>query len=297
MSVFSGEVLQKDFKKMLTLSFLFHFIVFLPLFVVSMKRSTVIIYSPVYSVDLVESPRKARTAKKVAPLKSNNKAADRKKKENLKKREMEALQRELALLQKKKTLDEQKVMAELHAKVEALKAKKSEELLSERMSKLEERVKEKEKTDKLIDDIQKKLAALKESRDSRAEESASREAAERSERSGAVEKNALLISPAVKAYLNVLDEMVRRAWNIPRALLDNKMDLMVQLRIIIEQDGGVSSIVVERPSGKRVFDESVLRAINKAAPLPVPPESLREGKDYYEVGFRFHYFPEGQKGG
>jgi len=67
---------------------------------------------------------------------------------------------------------------------------------------------------------------------------------------------------------------------------------MVQLRIIIENDGGISSIVVERPSGNRNFDDSVLRAIKRSSPLPTPPEILREGNDYFEVGFRFHYFKE-----
>ncbi len=178
-----------------------------------------------------------------------------------------------------------------------MKAKKSKEILDERVRKIEENLKEREKTEKLIEDIQKKIAALKVSRDSGGKEAPGGEREKKAYRRGVSGREALLMSPAVKAYLNALDETVRSAWNIPRALLDNREDLMVQLRITIEEDGGVSSIIVERPSGKRLFDESVLRAINKAAPLPVPPEPLREGKDYYDVGFRFHYFPENRNEG
>lgn len=296
MSVFAGEGLEKDFRKMLTASLLFHLLIFLPLFVISMKRSTIILYSPVYTVDLVEAPSKKRARKTEA--KSRQSSQEAKKMSELKrKKEMAVLQKKLAQLQKRKTLDEQKVMAELQAKVAALKAKKSKKILDERVKKIESKLKDKEKTEKLIDDIQKKLAALKVSRNNRGGGTGKEDREKKDLQRGMPGREALLMSPAVKAYLNVLDETVRGAWNIPRALLDNREDLMVQLRITIEDDGGVSSIIVERTSRNRIFDDSVLRAINRAAPLPVPPESLREGKDYYDVGFRFHYFPEKRNGG
>lgn len=297
MSVFAGEGLQKDFRKMLTLSLLFHLLIFLPLFVLSMKRSTIIIYSPVYTVDLVEAPSKKKAKKAEAKSSQASQAAKKKMNELKRTKEMEDLQKKLALLQEKKTLDEQKAMAELHARVEALKAKKSKKILDERVKKIESDLKEKQKTEKLIDDIQKKIAALRVSKNSREAGTGKEDESKKALYGGMSAKESLRMSPAVKAYLNVLDEMVRGAWNIPRALLDNREALMVQLRITIEEDGGVSSIIVERPSGKRLFDESVLRAINKVAPLPVPPEPLREGRDYYDVGFRFHYFVENRNGG
>ncbi len=55
----------------------------------------------------------------------------------------------------------------------------------------------------------------------------------------------------------------------------------------IEKDGKVTNVEMEKGSGNRFFDESVLRAIGKASPLPVPPEKLRGTEDHYEVGFRF----------
>ena len=303
MRVFAGEDLQRDFKKMLTLSLLFHLLIFLPLFLISMKRSTIIIYSSVYTVDLVEPPGKSKARKEEVEMKEARVREEKKKSELKRKKEMEALQEKLELLQKKKVFEEQKAMADLSARVEALKAKKSREILSDRVKQMEEKARqeekarEKEKTENLIDDIQKKLAALRKSRNNRQGGSVNREPGNTPTHGGLSGREALLMSPAVKAYLNVLDETVRGAWNVPRALIDNREDLMVQLRITIEENGDISSIIVERPSGNRPFDESVLRAINKAAPLPVPPESLKEGKDYYEVGFRFHYFPDGRSGG
>jgi len=70
--------------------------------------------------------------------------------------------------------------------------------------------------------------------------------------------------------------------------MGEKENLIVQLRIVIEQDGRVSLVRMEKTSGNSYFDDSVLRAINKASPLPIPPEQLRGGEDHYEVGFRFY---------
>lgn len=95
------------------------------------------------------------------------------------------------------------------------------------------------------------------------------------------------VSPEDLAYFRALDEKVRSNWSVPDHLRDAARELMVQLRITIEKDGRVSCVVMEKGSGNRYFDESVLRAINKASPLPVPPERLRGAEDHYDVGFRF----------
>jgi type IV secretory pathway VirB10-like protein len=57
------------------------------------------------------------------------------------------------------------------------------------------------------------------------------------------------VPPEYLAYFRRLDEKIRSNWTVP---------------------------------------SSVRRAINKASPLPIPPEQLRGGEDHYEVGFRFY---------
>ena len=96
------------------------------------------------------------------------------------------------------------------------------------------------------------------------------------------------VSPELLDYFRRLEEKVRNSWVLPGAMARDAAKLVVELRIVIEKDGRVSSERIEQGSGNPYFDDSVLRAIRKASPLPVPPEQLRGGEDHYEVGFRFH---------
>lgn len=96
------------------------------------------------------------------------------------------------------------------------------------------------------------------------------------------------VPPEYLAYFRQLDEKIRSNWTVPALGMEEKEKLMVQLRIVIEKSGLVSRVRMEKPSGNSFFDDSVRRAINKASPLPIPPEQLRGGEDYYEVGFRFY---------
>ena len=96
------------------------------------------------------------------------------------------------------------------------------------------------------------------------------------------------VPPEHLAYFRQLDDKVRSNWNVPALAVGEKEKLMVQIRIVIEIDGRVSQVRMEKTSGNPYFDDSVLRAIRKASPLPVPPEQLRGSEEYYEVGFRFY---------
>lgn len=96
------------------------------------------------------------------------------------------------------------------------------------------------------------------------------------------------VPPEYLAYFRQLDEKIRSNWTVPALPAGEKENLMVRLRIVIEQNGRVSQVQMEKSSGNSYFDDSVRRAINKASPLPVPPEQLRGGEDHYEVGFRFY---------
>jgi TonB family protein len=96
------------------------------------------------------------------------------------------------------------------------------------------------------------------------------------------------VPPEHLAYFRKLDEKIRSNWTVPALTAGERENLMVRLRIVIEQDGRVSQVRMEKTSGNSYFDDSVRRAINKASPLPVPPEQLRGGEDHYEVGFRFY---------
>ena len=95
------------------------------------------------------------------------------------------------------------------------------------------------------------------------------------------------VPPETLAYFRELDERIRSNWTVPGLAPSDSRNLIVQIRITIEQDRKVSNVRMEKTSGNNFFDDSVLRAIHKASPLPVPPEQLRGTEDHYEIGFRF----------
>lgn len=101
------------------------------------------------------------------------------------------------------------------------------------------------------------------------------------------------VSPETLAYFRELDERIRSQWTVPDLAPPDSRNLIVQIRIMIEMDGKASNVRMEKSSGNSYFDDSVLRAIRKASPLPVPPEQLRGTEDHYEVGFRFFGSGEG----
>jgi len=97
------------------------------------------------------------------------------------------------------------------------------------------------------------------------------------------------VPPEQLEYFRALYEKIYESWVllVPGEGRTSGGTLVAQIRLKIEKNGKVTDVKMEKGSGNRFFDESVLRAINKASPLPVPPERLRGGEDYYEVGFRF----------
>jgi TonB family protein len=53
----------------------------------------------------------------------------------------------------------------------------------------------------------------------------------------------------------------------------------------VRKDGRITDINIEKRSGNRVYDESVLRVLRAVEPLPTIPQSLNA--DSLEIGFRF----------
>jgi colicin import membrane protein len=58
-------------------------------------------------------------------------------------------------------------------------------------------------------------------------------------------------------------------------------NLRVVVRYNIKENGEIFGLKVVQASGNASYDESVIRAVNKSSPLPVPPEAVR--KDFADV--------------
>lgn len=88
-------------------------------------------------------------------------------------------------------------------------------------------------------------------------------------------------------YNKVVENKIKEEWTIPENLLKEKelVDLEAILVIIIEQNGKIQKWWFEKRSGNALYDQSAMRAIIKAEPLPPIPKELN--KDRIEFGIRF----------
>lgn len=72
-------------------------------------------------------------------------------------------------------------------------------------------------------------------------------------------------------YTRQVKQRVRESWIVAR----EKPGVSAVVRFGILPSGDIVAIELARGSGDRVFDESVIRAVKKADPLPPPPEAYR----------------------
>ena len=88
-----------------------------------------------------------------------------------------------------------------------------------------------------------------------------------------------------KMYYNLIWQRIRSAWVLPEGALGGKKDLETIIAIRIAKDGRIEDIQFEKKSGNPHLDESALRAIKKANPLPPLPPGFEGEK--FDVGVRF----------
>ena len=86
-------------------------------------------------------------------------------------------------------------------------------------------------------------------------------------------------------YYTVIWSRIKKLWTIPPALLPREnIETVVHAQIL--RDGSITNVGLEKRSGNRYFDDSALRTVKKANPLPPLPEELRDSS--LEIGIRFH---------
>jgi TonB family protein len=77
---------------------------------------------------------------------------------------------------------------------------------------------------------------------------------------------------------------VRGQWAMPQGILPKgDMENVVNARIL--RNGAVVDVIFEKRSGNRYFDDSAVRAVKKASPLPPLPSWIRG--ESIEIGIRF----------
>ena len=82
-------------------------------------------------------------------------------------------------------------------------------------------------------------------------------------------------------YRSQMLRLIRDRWT----WVGKRADLEVTVRFGVRENGEIGGIRILRASGDPSYDDSVLRAVTKASPLPPPPENYR--KEFMDVELTF----------
>lgn len=93
------------------------------------------------------------------------------------------------------------------------------------------------------------------------------------------------VEDRMNAYYSALWVRIKEQWALPEVVHGGEQ-LEAVLAVTILRDGTLDRFAFEKRSGNRLFDESVEKAVQKAAPFPALPGWLNEA--YIDVGIRFH---------
>jgi colicin import membrane protein len=83
-------------------------------------------------------------------------------------------------------------------------------------------------------------------------------------------------------YQNRMLSTIKTNW----VWVGQRSNLRVVVRFNIKENGEIFGLKVVQASGNASYDESVIRAVNKSSPLPVPPEAVRNDFSEVELAFR-----------
>jgi len=201
-----------------------------------------------------------------------------------KKKEAEKLEK----IEKEKKAEAEKKEEEKKAKIEAEKLKKKEQ---EEEKKAEEKKKAEDDKKKAEEDKKKEralrdkqlAATLKRLKNQYEGESA--DAGGKGFGAAALGGKGMgggtLASMEKIAYSNALKNHVKQGWR----WLNSSEKLVAKVEVYILQDGRVQNVNIIQKSGNPNFDDSVVRAVFKASPVPPAPEGLYE--EFKDVTFTF----------
>ena len=88
--------------------------------------------------------------------------------------------------------------------------------------------------------------------------------------------------PEWHRYARVLEAYIKEGWNWH----DRKASILASTSFKISKQGIISNIRLVESSGNPLFDDSVLRAISKASPVPAPPPRFYEDFKFIVMDFK-----------
>lgn len=86
-------------------------------------------------------------------------------------------------------------------------------------------------------------------------------------------------------YYSLIWQKIHDAWIIPSSMAASSYGYETVISITINRDGTISNYSVEKSSGNSYFDQTAIRAIKRASPLPpFPPSWLQKS---INIGIKF----------
>lgn len=204
----------------------------------------------------VDDPEKILAARKLEEEKKKKAEEEKKKAEEAKKKAEEE--------KKKKAEEEKKRKAEEEREKKLEDEKKAEE--QKKKADDEKKKHDRAERDKQLADIVRKMKDRYEGESADAGGKGFGAAAEGGKGMG----GGTLASAEKIAYQNALQQAVKQGWH----WMNTTDHLVARVQVTIQPNGVVQDVNIVQASGNRNFDDSVVRAVFKASPLPPAPADL-----------------------
>ena len=203
--------------------------------------------------------------KELAKLKRQEQQEEKRKQALIKKRKAE--EKRLAELRNKRKAEQKKEKQRLAlAKKKELELKKKQQALEKKQKQEQERLKQLEKQRLEEEERQDRARREKELK----EKMLAEETRLKQEQAAAIARQAELKKrqTMIDKYMSLIEAKVYQHWVKPPNV---SKGLVCELDVRLIPSGEVINIVLSKSSGDSVYDKSVLSAVKRASPLPLPP--------------------------
>jgi colicin import membrane protein len=273
--------LEQRWGKMVGFSILFHVVIFAAVLFVPGSMPTRAIRGVVYEVNLVEmgqdrSPRSGKGT--VPPEKPQEKVSVSKMAEPVK-RIAPPKQQEKALVIAKKTVQKE----EVKKKPEVPPSKRIEEAVSKIQKKVA--TEQKDHLKKALTEIEKKVESGSQDQVSEAiSRIQGRVSAPGREGVGPVGGG--VAGKIMEIYIMQVSERIRENWSYPATLASERdKDLEAVFILRVNKEGKILMSWFDKKSSNALFDQSVMKAIERSDPLPPFPPGYHRFEEELEIAF------------
>lgn len=97
---------------------------------------------------------------------------------------------------------------------------------------------------------------------------------------------------SLRIYEMEVTNWIKSNWSYPVALTEpeQRKDLVAVVLVKVKSDGSILDVMLREPSKSSVFDQSVLKAVERSDPLPPFPEGFKRLVEEFEITFNLSEF-------